>query len=288
MISCCIMGGLGNQLFQVFTCISFAISNKTSFEFNITEKPRGNTHRNTYWLTLFRPLYPHFIIYPNSSILVKELSYTYHPICIPNKEEEEEKQKQDQRYTLFGYFQSYKYFDSNKEAIFHIIQLNQSKQKVLEKMNLDVNVFSNHFVSIHFRLGDYKKLQDSHPVLPTQYYANSLDYLQSIVPDFSTIPIIYFYEKTDEEEVLTTIHTLKRSYRNKFIPVSHELKDWEQVLFMSQCKYNIIANSTFSWWGAYFNTCPNRIVCYPATWFGPAISHDTKDLFLEDWVKIHC
>ena len=58
------MGGLGNQLFQIFTCISLSISSQTSFEFNITEKPLGGTIRNSYWITFFRALYKSFINLP--------------------------------------------------------------------------------------------------------------------------------------------------------------------------------------------------------------------------------
>jgi len=53
------------------------------------------------------------------------------------------------------------------------------------------------------------------------------------------------------------------------------------------CDHNIIANSTFSWWGAYLNQNPSKIVCYPGTWFGPALKHDTRDLFPTDWVKMN-
>jgi hypothetical protein len=53
---------------------------------------------------------------------------------------------------------------------------------------------------------------------------------------------------------------------------------------MSCCNYNIIANSSFSWWGAYLNTNPNKIVCYPKTWF--VNNTDTSDLCPLEWKKI--
>jgi hypothetical protein len=70
--------------------------------------------------------------------------------------------------------------------------------------------------------------------------------------------------------------------------ISLDLEDWEQLLMMSSCGHNIIANSTFSWWGAYLNSNPDKIVCYPETWFGPKAQHDTLDLFPEDWIKVPC
>ena len=57
---------------------------------------------------------------------------------------------------------------------------------------------------------------------------------------------------------------------------------------MSNCDHNIIANSSFSWWGAYFNQNKGKIVCYPSIWFGPVLKdkHFIRDLCPEEWVKI--
>ena len=63
--------------------------------------------------------------------------------------------------------------------------------------------------------------------------------------------------------------------------------DWEQLLYMSLCNHNIIANSSFSWWAAYLNENPDKVVCYPTLWFGDALSsYDVSDLLPTEWIKI--
>ena len=71
-----------------------------------------------------------------------------------------------------------------------------------------------------------------------------------------------------------------------FLRADPLLEDWEQMILMSLCRHNIIANSTFSWWGAYLNTSRQKMVIYPGTWFGPKIKHGLQDLFPGDWIKI--
>ena len=98
--------------------------------------------------------------------------------------------------------------------------------------------------------------------------------------------ILYFCEEQDNAAI--NIKILKRRFKNlKFIKGDDKLADWEQMLSMSCCEHNIIANSTFSWWGAYFNANKGKIVCYPNQWFGPKLAHkNTKDICPEEWVKI--
>ena len=74
--------------------------------------------------------------------------------------------------------------------------------------------------------------------------------------------------------------------------VYDDILDWKQMVLMSCCNSHIIANSTFSWWGAYMNNSNDKIVCYPSKWFGKAIIdseyHDdyVKDIFPSEWIKI--
>jgi hypothetical protein len=82
---------------------------------------------------------------------------------------------------------------------------------------------------------------------------------------------------------------LKQTYPTlTFEMIDFNISDWQQLLLMSLGKHNIIANSTFSWWGAYLNTSPERIVCYPDSWFGikQKSINNTKDLFPPDWKKV--
>ena len=73
----------------------------------------------------------------------------------------------------------------------------------------------------------------------------------------------------------------------KFIKSDQSIEDWKQMLMMSCCRHNIIANSSFSWWSAYFNSHTDKIVCYPSQWFGPNLAHnDTRDLCPDSWKKI--
>ena len=139
---------------------------------------------------------------------------------------------------------------------------------------------------MHFRLGDYKKLQDFHPIATHKYYENALNCFKSQFPE-TNFNILYFCEDEDANEVLTTIQNLEKEFPNyKFKRANNTLADWEQMLYMSLCRHNIIANSSFSWWGAYFNSNKEKVVCYPSVWFGNNM--DTRDLCPDSWIKMNC
>jgi hypothetical protein len=273
------MGGLGNQLFQIFATISYAIKSKNQFKFlNISTLERGKTIRYTFWDSFLIRLKPFLIDnIPQTVIIIREKDFDFNELPI-NKMLRND-------VLIGGYFQSYKYFKENYEMISRIIGLETSKANLLNKIQLN-NESLESTISMHFRIGDYKTIQNFHPIMPTEYYLECLQFINDKYEN-KQFTVIYFCEDVDIEDVKVTINFLKTQFANyEFIRGDNKLKDWEQMLLMSCCHHNIIANSTFSWWAAYFNSWKDKTICYPSVWFGPSSTHNTKDMFPPEWIKI--
>lgn len=278
MITCNLKGGLGNQLFEIFATMSYSIDYNHLFYFkNTYALNSGVTQRHTYWHSLLIFMRKHLTetTYINKLTIVREKSFNYEelPMITPLD-----------NIILDGYFQSPKYFEKNYKQIYDFLQFEVLRKKAISKYNYNYK----EFISMHFRQGDYKNLQHTHPILSYKYYENSLKEILKKT-NSKTPKVLYFCEKEDNEEIEKIINDIKKTFKYlAFIKVTDDVEDWQQLLLMSACGNNIIANSSFSWWGAYLNTNPTKIVCYPEVWFGTKVTHDTKDLFPESWTKISC
>ena len=277
MLTCHLMGGLGNQLFQIFATISNSIRNKQRFTFLHSEylgMNTGDTIRSTYWNNLFVRLKPFLSNYlPQPMNIIREKSFNYKQLIVPTEGNN----------CIYGYFQSYKYFEDNYETICKMIDIQGLKN--------DYPVSEN-TISMHFRIGDYKKVQHYHPILTYEYYKNSISHIVNKSADSNegktpVYTILYFCENQDIDDVDIILNRLKTDLPTiVFTKASNDIADWGQMLTMSNCQHNIIANSSFSWWGAYFNNNPNKIVCYPSTWFGKCAGNNTCDLCPTEWKRI--
>ena len=293
MITCELCGGLGNQFFQIVATISYAIQLNCEYKFTNSEtSPSIFNARNTYWNNLFSELKSVTVDSFPDMIQIKQPDFKYYEmlefkelkeIQKLNQDNQDNQDKQDKEINikLCGYFQSYKYVEKNYQRIYKILDIENKKQKTIESSNLTVNFLEN-TVSLHFRMGDYKKLHWIHPIMNYNYFLKALNYIKA-TDTFSNI--LYFCEDEDVNEVNTIICMLKEQFPNNFMRCP-DLLDWEQMLLMSLCKHNIIANSSFSWWGAYLNSNESKIVCYPFEWFGKNVEHDTSDLCPNEWIKI--
>jgi hypothetical protein len=283
MITTSIMGGLGNQLFQIFAAIAYAIQNKTQFYF-LYGNPKGhNTVRYTYWNSFLKSL-EMFTVKNESSLNVIEIHQriiNYSPIqIVPNLI--------NQHFRFVGYFQSPLFFQNEFETIIRMIRYKEISNEIRAKYS--EYTFDSNTISMHFRLGDYKPIQHCHPIMTKEYYEKALEYILLNTEDLYTV--YYFCEAQDNVTVSETIDHLTNIYNDNvaFVKIADTIEDWEQMILMSLCKHHIIANSTFSWWGSYFSKVftNESITCYPSLWFGPSIqNHNIVDLFPKEWVKIN-
>lgn len=290
MLTCKISGGLGNQLFQIFTTIALSLKNVHPFIFfNIKQfgnGDNGSTIRYPYWDSFLSNLQ---IFLKNENQLTtvqrfieKEKDFRFDKdiyYMSPNKSGSID--------VLIGYFQSPNYFDLYKTRICKLIKLEQKKQEVKEKTKQSIDSLES--ISLHFRIGDFKNYPGIHPILKVDYYKSSLNYILNNNKLTNIKKVLYFCEDVDIEEVKPMVQELCKLYPDLIFERGDPfLDDWEQMLLMCMCSHNIIANSTFSWWGAYLNENKNKIVCYPSIWFGKNSNNLTTDLFCSDWIKIDC
>lgn len=273
MLTCYLQGGLGNQLFQIFTTISYALTHKRPFIF--TKQSQLDTKRSTYWHSFLAPLakFTQPINY-NHFIKISEKAFTYSKLPTSTAES----------IVLYGYFQSPLYFAEHAEAIFRLIRLDEQKNVILKKIE-PYNLVLPQCISLHFRQGDYKQLPQHYPLLTYEYYETAVKHILAQIRNKTITTLLIFCEQSD----LPTVNPVLKQLQTAFPTLKLQLApptliDWEQLLVMSLCSHNVIANSSYSWWGAYFNSNPEKIVCYPANWFGPKLQqNDIKDLCPTFW-----
>jgi len=177
-----------------------------------------------------------------------------------------------------GFWQSERYFSSIRKELL----IDFSFDKSLSTQNLQVleKLKGKTSVSIHIRRGDYitnLEVNKEHGTLGNNYY-------QSAIKDMDErYQNTFFVLLSDEPEWVRENFATKLLPRNNYVIVSHNSGDesYNDMRLMSLCNHNIIANSSFSWWGAWLNQNPEKIVIAPKKWF--AVKKDTKDLLPATW-----
>lgn len=274
MITLNLRGGLGDQMFQLCALISHSIQHGKSFIIPYSEELYdSDTRHKTYWETLFDNIKPYTsgngkfkdVEHINKLLLIKhpvyeEASHNYNPIgdTIDNV-------------CLNGCFHSYKYFNDYKDKLRLIFNI-AHKQLLIRSEYIEYFDKYN-IASIHFITEDELNIN---PILGEDYYDKAL----SLIPD--DYRVLVFSDKKCRERAETILGNLNTKHKHEFVYVSDEIEDWKQMLLMSLCRVNIIANNTFSWWGAYLNKDVYKVY-YPSLWFGNDSNYNTDDMFLPDW-----
>lgn len=287
-----ISGGLGNQMFQYAAGRSLAIKHEANLLMDILafEKNIANETPRNYRLNVFPNIVAQFvdsnvidIITPSfRSYYLNKIYKVLNRYLNFNKKHKVEKSllysevlMDYSSIYLDGYWQSEKYFLSNADFIrndFDLSYLNNNP--VLE--SIIQTITSRESISIHVRRGDYvtnASANAHHGTCDLDYYYRAINKLLQKLP----IDVSFFIFSDD---VSWCKENLKISSEHFYVETK---EDYHDLYLMSICKHNIIANSSFSWWGAWLNDNASKNIIAPKKWFAIDVA---TDLIPKNWIKI--
>lgn len=295
------IGGLGNQLFQYAAARQLALRHRTELKLDVsfydyhptdyTYRPYALEHFNIQaafaspaeiarlrgipytYIEKFvqrvgRRLHLGLTITPRPSVFAEPHFRSYNPAIWSTPRD----------VYLDGYWQSEKYFADIRDILRQEFTPKEAPSR--ENQEMVDQIEKRESVSLHIRRGDYvseERVSRIHGVCSLDYYYRCI----TIISQHVAAP--HFFVFSDD------MRWVKENLRLDH-PVTHvehnaQVKDYEDLRLMSLCKHNILANSSFSWWGAWLNMNPGKVVVAPRKWFSDP-SLDTRDLLPEDWIKV--
>lgn len=178
-----------------------------------------------------------------------------------------------------GYWQTEKYFKHRADEL--RAELAPAKPLSGYAQNMLNEIKRTNAISLHVRRADYVTDPNSsvfHGICSLEYYQHAIAYITQ------RIPSPHFFIFSDDYE--WSVENFKfLNYPFTCVRGSEE-KNYEDMHLMSRCAHHIIANSSFSWWGAWLNPRPDKIVIAPKVWFANAPKADTRDLLPDEWIKM--
>ncbi|MFD1552176.1 hypothetical protein DNU06_00235 [Putridiphycobacter roseus] len=292
MIFLKISGGLGNQMFQFATATALAIKNSTKVAVDLSLFNKKDSKEFTS-----RPfdLATFFNIGDTQIVDQKAYSYLFENSFIakikrklrkgsaffePNLLFQPAVKQLTANSYLEGYFQSEKYFKEYREQVLNLFEF---KKTPSAQTKAAVATFKNkNSIAIHIRRGDYvskKHINAIHGALPLSYYKDALKKF-----DLNTHHLVFF---SDDMQWVKENFTMSDQSKVTFVDWNTGADSWQDMYLMTQCKNFIIANSSFSWWGAWLAQHAAKQVYCPKTWFNdPKLNQNTKDLIPAEWFRI--
>jgi len=178
---------------------------------------------------------------------------------------------------LMGYWQSEKYFADYEEVIRSDFSFKGSLES--ENLKISTHIQSSNSVSLHVRRGDYVTHASTSKILNTcsvDYYQHAIQYIAERVKS------PYFYIFSDNIQWVR--ENINIPFPAEYIDRNHGSNSFIDMQLMSICKHHIIANSSFSWWGAWLSRNKDQIVIAPHKWFRNGLND--SDLIPQRWIRL--
>lgn len=252
-----LMGGLGNQMFQISHSLCQSWRHGVSCYFDsFAHTPMQANQPTKYINNIFRNIEFNKVTSP--VIRISESHWNFPNLNFNPK----------QNIEFNGYFQSSKNFLGFNEKIKEIFRPTEGFINKLELIY--PKIFDDNSISIHVRRGDYLTIPEVLPILDISYFLNCLS-------KFNDITNVFIF--SDDKS------WVKDNFIGDNFTIVEGLEDYEEMWGISLCKNNIISNSTFSWWGSFLNKNKNKRVLSPSLWFGPNGPNPHDSIFESNWEK---
>ncbi len=173
-----------------------------------------------------------------------------------------------------GYYQTPKYFSHIENEVKQNFDFNEN----IKNNAIDL-IPSEPCVSVHVRRGDYVPISDYHFNQAIEYYENSIKHFSDYIPVFFSDDISWCKETFSH--ISNAVFVENKETLNLNARISSDVSGYVDMCAMSMCNAHVIANSSFSWWGAYLGGGPTIA---PKTWFGPSGPQDWQDIYCDDWI----
>ena len=289
MIVVQLKGGLGNQLFQYAAGFSLAKQKDLQLKVDVSElrqpDEKTGTIRKYELCNIINP--PAIATNEEIEFFKRKTVLTYAQKLLPSYKRfvyneknfgfDENFFKSGSHIYLKGYRQSEKYFLLFEQDIRRNFQL---KDSLINRVQLQATRFADvESVSIHIRRGDYTNAagEGFHGSLPNDYYQAAIDKLSSTLKN----PMFFIFS----DNIDWVKNNLKIGSGVELVSGLITKNHYEDFFLMSRCKHCVIANSSFSWWSAWLNPNPSKIVIAPKKWFNTS-NLNTKDLIPDSWIKL--
>ena len=295
MITVNIIGGLGNQMFQY--AFGYAISKENSIKIKLDISGFDAYDLRDYELGLFnieenselKPAYGFLLNQlngKNNTSIIKIFRKVLRGLLRFTKFYYQEKKefvfdedvfgiKKDVYF--YGYWQNEKYFKKYRKELLDIFTLKSIHPKSIEYQQ---QIIKSEAVSLHIRRGDYvtdNHTNSVHGTCDVRYYK------RAVMEVLKSKKKAHFFIFSDDLDWAQS--NLDFIDNKTFIRLESDIPDHEEMYLMSQCKHNIIANSSFSWWGAWMNKNSKKIVIAPKKWF-KKLKINQNQIVPHDWIKI--
>ena len=273
-------GGLGNQMFQFAAGYAVARRNNVELSLDLRRFNRRPLHNGFELQNVFdiyskvnflnKPLGSKFI---NIKELLNKIDRTFHTFEEPHFQYTPKILSIPKHTILNGYWQSELYFKNYTQEIRKIFSFCNQLDKKNSLVANDID--QNNSVSIHVRRGDYLLKENNNHYVDLKKY-----YLKAIKESAKFLNNPKYFIFTDDS--LWVTKNLILNYPYTIVDVNDGINSFFDMYLMSICKSNIIANSSFSWWGAWLNNKKDKIVYAPKHWFNDR-STCTSDLIPNSW-----